>query len=728
MKIYRRLLASYLCVCLAPLLISMFTIVKLERNVRESIEQDLKFAVRSTQQYMDQTLSNTANAINILAEDSLISELAEKPALAPMEIYDLCELIDLFSVTVNQREGYFRGFCYFYRNGFLVSNKRTYHPNVTELFSHDLDIDFDALLSTREEETVLTPRIRTVYQKNGTGCLLVFRNLFDSRYSESVCCIGIVIQLNDKFLQRTSGDFETFVTDEDQLLYGGELARQAFVQGGLAGEEDTHFKLDGVDYLCSLRPSGLSGLRYGVIAARDAYYHDLRLMWRRIILECVVSLAVGVMAAVFLSRQTWSPFKSALLLINKPQSDGERAEYRSMKSIARALTSVAEERQTMESQLSQLQERARSSQIGSYLLGLTDDPSLLSQYIEDGQPYWLIVFSIAVENGRPPQMDVMEKLYRAICGVLEEVLLEKKSGVSLTLDNRVLMLVQGSLTSEEVRRAVALAEQALSVPVVCYISDACTYLTEAPDAWGWVCRAYQSDIFWQRNRGPGVWSAKDILQGASYKDYRDFLERQKKLAGCMAGKNFGKARKCLEEIVERDLSDHDLPFEVIQHRYAGVGEMLLAYLPEGDGFYAGQMPNRDSTAGQMKDWLFGVFAHVQQKAGPVEEEEDQGCRLAKEVQGYIQENYQDPALNASMLAEHLHMNLSTLSRRYKNAVGRGLLDEVHAVRLAAAKKLLDQGVSVRETAEQTGYVESRAMIRAFKRYEGITPGQYAERE
>ena len=145
MKIYRRLLASYLCVCLAPLLISMFTIVKLERNVRESIEQDLKFAVRSTQQYMDQTLSNTANAINILAEDSLISELAEKPALAPLEIYDLCELIDLFSVTVNQREGYFRGFCYFYRNGFLVSNKRTYHPNVTELFSHDLDIDFDSL-------------------------------------------------------------------------------------------------------------------------------------------------------------------------------------------------------------------------------------------------------------------------------------------------------------------------------------------------------------------------------------------------------------------------------------------------------------------------------------------------------------------------------------------------------------------------------------------------------
>ena len=81
-----------------------------------------------------------------------------------------------------------------------------------------------------------------------------------------------------------------------------------------------------------------------------------------------------------------------------------------------------------------------------------------------------------------------------------------------------------------------------------------------------------------------------------------------------------------------------------------------------------------------------------------------------------------------MVADHLQISLSTLSRRYKNAAGHGVLDEIHLTRLQNAKRLLQSGKTVRETAEQTGYIVSRAMIRAFKRYEGMTPGQYAGKE
>ena len=95
---------------------------------------------------------------------------------------------------------------------------------------------------------------------------------------------------------------------------------------------------------------------------------------------------------------------------------------------------------------------------------------------------------------------------------------------------------------------------------------------------------------------------------------------------------------------------------------------------------------------------------------------------------YIEENFQNPSLNASMIADHLGLSLSALSRRFKAAAGHGVLDEIHLVRLREAKELLKGGLTVRETAEKTGYIESRAMIRAFKRYEGITPGQYVGKE
>ena len=79
-----------------------------------------------------------------------------------------------------------------------------------------------------------------------------------------------------------------------------------------------------------------------------------------------------------------------------------------------------------------------------------------------------------------------------------------------------------------------------------------------------------------------------------------------------------------------------------------------------------------------------------------------------------------------MIAGYLNMNLSTLSHQYKAAAGCGLLDELHAVRLENAKKLLSEGASVKEAAERSGYADQRALIRAFKRYEGMTPGQYAK--
>ena len=49
-------------------------------------------------------------------------------------------------------------------------------------------------------------------------------------------------------------------------------------------------------------------------------------------------------------------------------------------------------------------------------------------------------------------------------------------------------------------RAAALLGQALSAPAVCYISEACTRLSDAPAGWDLVSRAWRSDAFWQPAR------------------------------------------------------------------------------------------------------------------------------------------------------------------------------------------------------------------------------------
>ena len=97
-----------------------------------------------------------------------------------------------------------------------------------------------------------------------------------------------------------------------------------------------------------------------------------------------------------------------------------------------------------------------------------------------------------------------------------------------------------------------------------------------------------------------------------------------------------------------------------------------------------------------------------------------------EIQTYIAEHYSNQELNVSFLADEFHLTVSHLSRTYKKLTGTALLDAIHLQRLAAAKSLLLDGSTVSAAAVQVGYLDARALTRAFKRYEGITPGQYAK--
>jgi AraC-like DNA-binding protein len=728
MKIYRKLLASYLCVCLIPLLLSMYTIIKLQRNVQSSIIQDRESVIHAVQSDMDQKINDAMNTVGILSEEALITRYADARTLSPSDVYDLCKLIDVFSAAEKQQSAYDSSFCYFYRTGFLVSNQRTYHSIQNDLFAWELQMEPDDFLSLIEGDEMAV-RVQTVIDRSGNGKILVLRNVYDDRYREVLACVGLIIQIDEHLLDWYSENSEIFVTDTDgTLLYGSDRAELACAA---LAEQQSSLMIDGEHYLCSLYSSGYGELRYGYLVLRDSYYAGIHALWRQMLLELVIYFSVGVIAAVLLSKQIWMPFQGVLPYIEQ-QEGTQETDYPSLQSFAHAIKDVAEEKVTLENRLGQVTVQAQHGQIAQYLTGQSSDPSALSRYIEDGQPYRLMIFKMLhpeesgyfLDVSQDKRDETLQMLAFATQNILEEVLLDQRDGVVLNLSNDMILLAEDSIRKEDVEKAVQMVEKALSVPIACYISDSCLHLTDAPDAWDWVQNAYQNDTFWQHERESGVWYASDLLRSRNTKSYDDFLSRQQKLGGYLAGNNYPKAQSCLETMIREDLSDRELSFEMVRHRCANVVEVLLPHL-QGENYNdIVRELMHCSTVGQMQEGLVRLFAEIPHESEP-ETADSKNLQWAQQVQAYIRANYRDPALNASMIADHLNMNLSTFSRRYKNTVGHGVLDEVHMVRLAAAKKLLEAGQNVRETAEQTGYVESRAMIRAFKRYEGITPGQYA---
>lgn len=94
-----------------------------------------------------------------------------------------------------------------------------------------------------------------------------------------------------------------------------------------------------------------------------------------------------------------------------------------------------------------------------------------------------------------------------------------------------------------------------------------------------------------------------------------------------------------------------------------------------------------------------------------------------DVKTYIRSNFADPNLNVNSVADAFGKNPSYLSRSFLKLTGTSLLDYIHYYRIQEAKILIGRGETLAKVATAVGYSSVLTMSRAFKRYEGTTPGK-----
>ena len=103
--------------------------------------------------------------------------------------------------------------------------------------------------------------------------------------------------------------------------------------------------------------------------------------------------------------------------------------------------------------------------------------------------------------------------------------------------------------------------------------------------------------------------------------------------------------------------------------------------------------------------------------------------VIEEAATYMRANFSDPDLTMSTLAEHLHISTVTLSIEFKNEMDVSPSDYLANLRMEKAKELLqDTNMLVREISTAVGYEDAHVFMRRFKKYAGMTPGQYREGE
>ncbi len=100
-------------------------------------------------------------------------------------------------------------------------------------------------------------------------------------------------------------------------------------------------------------------------------------------------------------------------------------------------------------------------------------------------------------------------------------------------------------------------------------------------------------------------------------------------------------------------------------------------------------------------------------------------RYVAAAKEYIGKNYQNSSLSLTDAAEALNLNKSYLSTLMNDVLSAGFTDYLNGVRIGKAKELLENtDLTVSEICAQTGFNSDQNFIRVFKKYVGMTPGQY----
>lgn len=130
-----------------------------------------------------------------------------------------------------------------------------------------------------------------------------------------------------------------------------------------------------------------------------------------------------------------------------------------------------------------------------------------------------------------------------------------------------------------------------------------------------------------------------------------------------------------------------------------------------------------SAEGKMLDWF---REQMERFADELAETREQVKHVSiEEARDYIERNISRD-LTLAQVAEHVKMNPAYLSVLFKEVMGESYIKFLTRCRMELAKQLLNKGLKVNEVSEKVGYHTYRHFSEVFKKFTGLTPGQYKD--
>lgn len=342
-----------------------------------------------------------------------------------------------------------------------------------------------------------------------------------------------------------------------------------------------------------------------------------------------------------------------------------------------------------------------------------------------------LVFAINGEQDDAVKSDYLDSPQTVLERVLQESLLSSRVGVIAVVE-RYLVIVASCLEADtEEKLAEVLQQAAKRCKETSGVTMAATrpFIGSTPEEFRNIVRRTMNDVtylyFWHKEH------IDDTPPGHETRDELvSFIKAMRNLINRLDNRDYAGAQTAFAHIIEKNLPKSADEFQITKFRVYGMMEMLIAAISEqtngGEAVfenldYEKRLSGIDTIHGfysTTKD-IFSELIEFRQKC----DQTDSGIHRIENIKAYLDTHYAENSLTVTAVAEHFNLSGPYISREFKRMAGCNMLEYIQKLRIERVKKLLET-CSVKDAAQQAGFCDSQGLVRVFKKYEGITPGEY----
>lgn len=766
-KAYGFLMKSYIIIIAVALIISVFGYIYSYGTIRQDIDMNYTALLNEEKSNYDKVWGRIEANISSVASNSIVKHLAQLEQWDVLDLYRVVDLVSELNASLRDYDAIESIGVYFYKNkSFVTNNDRFAEPiNNLYLLKYGLTVDtFTSDMTGVSGYFVITGEVEQY--------LVVYHNVFDRRYKEVIATSFVIMpwsnlneSVNSMFVSADSG---SYLINSDGVLIGNTN-----IEVPILSNKDSYLQEDYVlvikninnrDYILSSATSDVFNLQYVIYAPKSVFFKNIQFFRYIIIFELAMFVFVGWYLAVYFSKKNSLPVERLLTLLKIQKSEAEASSFKQIyQNLENSLQSLVTGHENLYQRFNNIDLVVEKYVFTNLMRNWKPDDGWMEEYLHRIKEKYclsdfrIILFSFSDVNNslfiKDEELGNQSIDFPLMIFTIENVINElifkfdynnpyidpASKGIIIEMGDMTACIVNSTVgqdihaLQETTRQCIEFLKAVFKINSYASISGIHNGYDELDIAYEEALMTITHKSFWGN-------SIDDVvlfdIEKADYsdtnKDSKLFLQA-KKMSNCLMMKDYEKASHVIDETVEKCFSKDMNKLSYNQYQAATLIYIILSNLSDTGVMDEAIMSNTDwtssdrllsmSSLNEIKTNLHMILNEIAQKYEETSNLAEEPEWLSK-VEAYVMENYMDQEINISAVSNQFNLSINHMGRTFKKYRGINMLDYIHQLRIKKCKELLDQGMSVTDCAKEVGYIDAKSFIRAYKRYEGITPGQY----